>query len=167
VAGGLIAADDLRCDPHYPDHCIPPAPPDLDCPDIHYTNFRVVGGDSDGDRCDTREEVLITESRTPAQVDPYGCKVVAGDWFSIYDGVVTDQPGDLDIDHVVALAEAWDSGAASWDTNRRRAFANDLDEPAALIAVTASSNRSKRDEDPAEWRPPRREASCQAATRWP
>jgi hypothetical protein len=109
--------------------------------------------DADGDRCDTREEVLIAESRTPAQVDPYGCKVVAGDWSSIYDGVSTDQPGDLDIDHVVALAEASDSGAAAWDAARRRAFANDLDEPAALIAVTASSNRSKSDEDPAEWQP--------------
>ena len=122
--------------------------------------------DADGDRCDTREEVLIFESRTPAQVDPYGCKVLAGDWFSAYDGVTTDQPGDFDIDHVVALAEAWDSGAAGWDAARRQAFANDLDEPAALIAVTASSNRSKSDEDPAEWKPPRREAWCAFATDW-
>jgi uncharacterized protein DUF1524 len=122
--------------------------------------------DADGDRCDTREEVLIAESRSPAQVDSYGCKVLAGDWFSIYDGVVTDQPGELDIDHVVALGEAWDSGASSWDTARRRAFANDLDDAGALVAVTASSNRSKSDQDPAEWKPPRREAWCAFATDW-
>ena len=122
--------------------------------------------DADGDRCDTREEVLIAESRTPAEVDPYGCKVVAGDWYSNYDGLTTDQPGDFDVDHVVALAEAWDSGAAGWDAARRRAFANDLDEPAALIAVSASSNRSKSDEDPTQWRPPRREAWCAFATDW-
>lgn len=122
--------------------------------------------DADGDRCDTREEVLIAESRTPAQVDPYGCKVVAGDWFSIYDGVTKDQPSELDIDHVVALAEAWDSGASGWDTNRRRDFANDLGYEGSLIAVTASSNRAKSDQDPAEWMPPRQEAWCQFATDW-
>lgn len=122
--------------------------------------------DADGDRCDTREEVLISESTSPAQVDPFGCKVVAGDWFSVYDGFSTEQPGDLDIDHVVALGEAWDSGAAGWDPARREAFANDLDHPEALIAVSASSNRSKSDEDPAEWRPPRREAWCQFARDW-
>lgn len=122
--------------------------------------------DADGDRCDTREEVLIAESLTPAQVDPYGCKVVAGDWFSVYDDVTTEQPGDLDIDHVVALAEAWDSGASAWDEARRRDFANDLGFDGSLIAVTASSNRAKGDQDPAEWLPPRREAWCHFATDW-
>lgn len=122
--------------------------------------------DADGDGCDTREEVLIAESLTPAQVDPYGCKVVTGDWFSLYDGFTTEQPGDLDIDHVVALAEAWDSGASSWDEGRRQAFANDLTHPEALIAVSASSNRSKSDEDPAGWRPPRRESWCEFGTAW-
>lgn len=122
--------------------------------------------DADGNRCDTREEVLIAESRSPAQVDFYGCKVVAGDWFSAYDGVSTDQPGELDIDHVVALAEAWDSGASAWDDTRRRDFANDLGYPGSLIAVTASSNRSKSDHDPAGWMPPRRESWCSFATDW-
>jgi hypothetical protein len=122
--------------------------------------------DDDGDGCNTREEVLITESRSPAQVDPYGCKVVAGDWLSVYDGLTTDRPEDLDVDHVVALAEAWDSGASSWDDTRRRAFANDLGHPEALIAVTSSSTRAKGDDDPAEWRPARREAWCQFAHDW-
>jgi uncharacterized protein DUF1524 len=122
--------------------------------------------DADHDRCDTREEVLVAESTTPAKVDPYSCKVLAGDWFSLYDGKSTKNPAGLQVDHVVALAEAWDSGAAGWDTARRRAFANDLDEPAALIAVTGSSNQSKSDHDPAEWRPPRRQAWCAFATDW-
>jgi hypothetical protein len=91
---------------------------------------------------------------------------LAGDWFSVYDGVTVEDPSELDIDHVVALGEAWDSGAAGWDAARREAFANDLDHPAALIAVTASSNRSKSDDDPAEWKPPRREAWCQFARDW-
>jgi uncharacterized protein DUF1524 len=122
--------------------------------------------DADGDRCDTREEVLIAESHSPAQVDPYGCKVSAGDWVSLYDGLSFDNPSELDIDHVVALAEAWDSGASGWDAARRRAFANDLDHPEALRAVSASSNRSKSDLDPAQWKPLRESAWCEYATDW-
>lgn len=122
--------------------------------------------DDDGDSCDTREEVLIDESRSRAQVDLYGCTVVAGDWFSAYDGLSFSDPAELDIDHVVALAEAWDSGASGWDASRRRAFANDLDRPEALIAVSASSNRSKSDLDPGQWKPTREAAWCQYARDW-
>ncbi len=116
--------------------------------------------DADGDRCDTRAEVLIEESMSLAQVDAFGCGVVEGDWISVYDGVETTNPGDLDIDHVVALGEAWRSGASRWDEATRLAFANDLDHRDALIAVSASSNRSKGDRDPAEWKPPSEESWC-------
>lgn len=122
--------------------------------------------DADGDGCDTREEVLIAESVSPAQVDPYGCHVVTGDWVSLYDGEETTDPSDFDIDHVVALGEAWRSGASSWTPEQREAFANHLDDPAALIAVTASTNRSKGDRDPASWQPPNRDAWCEFATAW-
>ncbi len=106
--------------------------------------------DADHDGCNTREEVLIAESRSRAQVDPYGCKVVAGDWYSLYDGLTFTDPAELDIDHMVPLAEAWDSGASSWDTARRQAYANDLDHPQALRAVSAAANRSKGDLDPGQ-----------------
>lgn len=122
--------------------------------------------DADGDGCDTRAEVLIAESRTPAQVDPYGCGVVAGDWVSTYDGYTTPDPTELEIDHVVALAEAWRSGASLWDGATRLAYANDLDEPAALVAVTAATNQSKSDRDPASWQPPNPAAWCEFATSW-
>ena len=122
--------------------------------------------DDDGDGCDTREEVLVAESVVPARTDPATCRVLSGSWTSVYDGVTTGDPGALDIDHVVALGEAWDSGASGWDATRRRAFANDLGEPVALIAVTAGANRSKNDRDPAEWRPPRPQAWCGFATAW-
>jgi hypothetical protein len=117
--------------------------------------------DIDGDRCDAREQALIAQSLTTAQVDPFGCKVIAGDWFSIYDGIETDQPGDFDVDHVVALHEAHMSGGWRWNAGRRRLFANDQDN---LLVVSSSSNRSKGSRGPDEWRPPRREAWCQAAT---
>jgi hypothetical protein len=67
--------------------------------------------DQDGDGCDTRAEVLIRESSTRAQVDPIGCTVVAGDWYSPYDDRTWTDPAELEIDHVVALKEAHDSGA--------------------------------------------------------
>lgn len=60
--------------------------------------------DADGDSCDTRAEVLRTESSTPAQVDPSGCHVLTGDWLSIYDGYTTDDPA-ADHDHDVAAAD--------------------------------------------------------------
>lgn len=122
--------------------------------------------DADVDGCDTRADVLVEESLTPAQVDRFGCAVVAGDWVSLYDGYATDDPGELEIDHVVPLAEAWRSGAADWDGARRRAFANDVDHPGALVAVTAATNRSKSDRDPASWQPPDPTAWCRFATDW-
>ena len=121
---------------------------------------------SQGNSCDTRDRVLIEESRTPAQVQYPGCNVAAGDWFSVYDGLITANPRDLDIDHVVALKEAWDSGAHSWSADRRRAFANDLTDDRSLTAVSASSNRSKGARDPSEWLPPRSEAVCIYLSDW-
>ncbi|MFM8554093.1 MAG: DUF1524 domain-containing protein [Acidimicrobiales bacterium] len=122
--------------------------------------------DADGDSCDTREEVLIAESTSKAQVDAFGCKVVAGDWWSAYDGVTTSDPSTFDIDHVVALKEAWDSGARSWTAAQREAFANDLSDARALIAVSASSNRSKGDRDPSQWMPPRTAYTCEYLADW-
>lgn len=116
--------------------------------------------------CDTREKVLIDESLTPAQVDAVGCTVVVGDWLSTYDGYETTDASELDIDHVVPLAEAWSSGASRWDDATRVAFANDVDEPRALIAVTASTNRSKGDRDPADWQPPSQESWCEYVIDW-
>jgi hypothetical protein len=90
---------------------------------------------------------------------------VAGDWYSPYDGVTVSSPAELEVDHVMVLAEAWDSGAAEWSTARREAFANDLDEPASLIAVTAAANQAKADHDPAQWQP-RHEDRSRYADAW-
>ncbi|MFM8851676.1 MAG: hypothetical protein ACKOGL_00505, partial [Acidimicrobiaceae bacterium] len=71
--------------------------------------------DLDGNGCDTREDVLKRDSISKPQVDPYRCYVVAGDWYSKYDGKTLSDRSDVDIDHVVALKEAWDSGAWAWN----------------------------------------------------
>ena len=67
---------------------------------------------------------------------------------------------------MVPLGEAWKSGAYRWDAPRRAAYANDVNYPDHLIAVTASSNRSKGDSTPDEWRPPAHESWCRYATAW-
>ena len=122
--------------------------------------------DLDGDGCDTREEVLIRDSVTAAQVDPFGCQVVAGDWVSPYDGAKWTDRGDIDIDHVVALKEAWDSGAWAWTTAQRTAYANDLSDPRTLLAVTDSVNQEKSDKDPSNWMPPLASYHCTYLDSW-
>jgi len=106
--------------------------------------------DLDSDGCDTREEVLIDE-RVSGNV--VGCKVVNGRWVSQYDRVTTTNASSFDIDHFVPLKEAWDSGAWRWDSSTRQRYANDLGYALSLIAVSASSNRSKSDRDPSDWLP--------------
>ena len=119
--------------------------------------------DSDSDGCSTRVEVLITEADDPVEVGG-DCDLTGGRWFSYYDAVSWTDPTDLDIDHMVPLAEAWDSGARDWTADERTRYANDLGDPRALVGVTASLNRSKADQDPAEWLPTR--ARCRYLREW-
>lgn len=120
--------------------------------------------DADHDGCNTRNEVLIAESRTPPHTGP-GCSVT-GAWRSAYDGVTTTRASSFDIDHVVPLKEAWDSGAWAWTSARRQDYANDLGDSRSLRAVSAASNRSKGDKDPAQWLPPLSSFRCTYATEW-
>jgi hypothetical protein len=122
--------------------------------------------DLDGNGCDTREEVLKRDSISKPQVDPYRCYVVAGDWYSKYDGKTLSDRGDVDIDHVVALKEAWDSGAWAWSMSQRQAFANDLTDRRTLIAVTDRVNMSKSDKDPSNWMPPLKSYWCAYLGDW-
>ena len=116
--------------------------------------------DADGDCRDTRDEVLAAESL----VAVHGCDIQVGKWRSYYDGVVTRDSTSFDIDHLVPLAEAWDSGAKRWTAGTRQRYANDLRDSRSLVAVTASSNRSKSDRDPAEWMP--QLANCKYVRQW-
>ena len=122
--------------------------------------------DLDGDGCSTREEVLIEESLTKAQVDAYGCKVIEGDWYSPYDNKHYSYPADVDIDHVVALKEAHDSGAWAWSASKREQYANDLSDRRQLIAVKDSENQSKSDKDPSNWIPKNPAYLCTYLADW-
>jgi hypothetical protein len=113
--------------------------------------------------CNTRETVLRRDG-TNVVVNS-SCAATSGSWFSAYDGVTETAASDIDIDHVVPLAEAWRSGASSWSTSRRQDFANSLSTP-QLIAVTDNSNQTKGDRDPASWRPSRTSFHCTYARMW-
>lgn len=111
--------------------------------------------DADGDCQNTRAEVLIRDSL----VSPIfkGCRVISGMWTSIFDGRTYSSASDVQIDHLVPLKEAWESGASRWARSRRRSFANDLGYVGALSAMTTRlngrCNTCKSDKDPAEWLP--------------
>ncbi|MFJ7629806.1 HNH endonuclease family protein [Streptomyces sp. NPDC097595] len=117
------------------------------------------------DGCDTRREVILSEAVEAPEVGA-GCKLTGGSWLSPYDGVTVTAAGGLDVDHMVPLAEVHDSGGYAWDASRREAYANDQASPLTLIAVTAKSNRSKSDKDPAQWMPPAGGYHCQYTAEW-
>jgi hypothetical protein len=120
--------------------------------------------DADGDGLDTRAEVLIDESKVKVTIS---YRIVrTGEWLSLYDHVTWTNGSDVDIDHVVALSEAWKSGAHAWSSARRLAFANDLGVAWALRAVTDNVNMSKGDRDPSSWIPPYRGAICTYLVGW-
>ena len=108
--------------------------------------------DADKDGCDTRAEVLIEEAIVKPKIG-LKCKLTGGKWVSAYDGKTITNPSQLDVDHMVPLAEAWRSGAWKWTAAQRQAYANDLENSEALIAVTLTTNRSKGDKDPTLWTP--------------
>lgn len=84
------------------------------------------------DGCNTRAEVLLDEAvESPTVVDR--CKLTGGRWVSYYDGQEITDPGKIDIDHMVPLAEAWGSGASAWDAKRREAYANDQGTSTSLV----------------------------------
>jgi hypothetical protein len=125
-------------------------------PRTGYTRAKFGGWNAGADRCDTRELVLRPDDQ---------CHATGGRWRSYYDGAIIRSSSKLDIDHIVPLANAWISGARAWTPAQRDAFANDLRDP-QLIAVSASSNRSKGDSSPDEWKPPLRAAWCSYARWW-
>ena len=115
--------------------------------------------DVDRNGCDTRSDILIA---TLTDKDISGrCKVLSGSLNDPYTGrviaYVRGGASEVDIDHLVALSNAWQTGAATFPFAKRVALAND---PLNLMAVDASANRQKSDGDAATWLPPNRAFRC-------
>ena len=123
--------------------------------------------DVDHDCQNTRTEVLIAEAKGPLEyTDKRRCKITRGTWRCPYTGNVLHDPHELDVDHMVPLKNAWESGAQSWTDDRWRDYANELEHAEHLIAVTAKANRSKSARGPDAWLPPLAEYRCAYVRDW-
>lgn len=123
--------------------------------------------DEDKDGFDTRAEVLMAESlAVTSTTTPTSKTIKSGKWFSPYDNLYFTDASKIDIDHYIALSEAWKSGANSWTATERMTFANDMGYAPALIGVSASQNRSKGDKDPSAWMPSNKAYHCEYVTTW-
>lgn len=120
--------------------------------------------DVDRNGCDTRNDILRRDLR--ARTMQGTCVVVSGRLQDPYSArsvfFVRGGASEVDIDHVVALSDAWQKGAQQWSAAKRVAFAND---PLNLLAADASLNRAKGDSDAASWLPPRRASWCSYVAR--
>ena len=110
--------------------------------------------DADRDCQNTRHEVLLAESTTAPTLTASGCAVTAGRWTPSYDGGTYTLASQLEIDHLVPVSEAWDSGAQTWTQQQRVAFYNDLGYAGSLVAISSALNQSKSDRGPEQWLPP-------------
>jgi hypothetical protein len=123
--------------------------------------------DVDRNGCDTRNDVLNRDLGAKEwRPGTHECVVVAGVLHDPYTGrrltFTKEHAEAVQIDHVVALSDAWQKGAAGWDARRRLAFAND---PLNLLAVDGPTNSRKSDGDAATWLPPRRSFRCRYVAR--
>jgi hypothetical protein len=111
--------------------------------------------------CDSREAALVRDGQN-VQVGS-SCKVTSGTWFDPYTSQTYSDPQDLDIDHIVPLANAWRSGASLWEDKQRERYAND---PDVLLSVQDNANQQKGDKGPEAWKPPNQDEWCDYAERW-
>ena len=123
--------------------------------------------DADRDCQNTRAEVLIAESLSPVSfASDDNCRVVGGEWVGPWSGETFTDASDVDIDHHVPLGHAHESGGWGWDRDRKRAYANDMGNPASLQATKASLNRTKGKQPPDQWRPANERGWCRYAAGW-
>lgn len=122
--------------------------------------------DPDRNGCDARNDTLKRDlTDITFKAGTRDCKVIAGQLLDPFSGkVIIFSPTKvvIDIDHVVALSNAWQTGAAYFDKNVRTQIAND---PLNLLAVDAKLNRQKGDGDAATWLPPNKAFRCEYVAR--
>ena len=119
------------------------------------------GWDEPDGSCDVRDDALVRDGHG-VEVDDE-CSITAGEWLDPYTGTTLTDSEDVDIDHIVPLANAWRSGAGTWGEGRREAYAND---PGVLLSVDDATNQSKGDKGPEAWLPPNADYRCEYARRW-
>ena len=127
----------------------------------HWSTAAYFGWDVADPACDVRDAALIRDGGDVVVGD--GCSVESGEWLDPYTGNTYTDPSDIDIDHVVPLANAWRSGASTWSAADREAYAND---PGVLLAAEDDANQEKGDKGPEAWRPENEAFHCDYSRRW-
>jgi Protein of unknown function (DUF1524) len=127
----------------------------------HWSDAQEFGWDVSDSACDVREAALIRDGEDVVVAE--GCDVESGRWLDPYTERTYTDPLDIDIDHLVPLANAYRSGASGWDEAERERYANDPDN---LLSVEDNANQEKGDKGPEAWKPPNRAIWCQYARRW-
>lgn len=127
----------------------------------HWSRADEFGWDTPQASCNAREAALIRDGEN-VEVGSE-CKVESGSWLDPYTDQTFTEPSDIDTDHVVPLANAWRSGASSWDDEERERYAND---PEVLLSVEDNANQAKGDKGPEAWKPPNEAVWCDYAVRW-
>jgi len=123
--------------------------------------------DEDKDCQNTRHEVLIEESlKAVTFKGDKRCQVAMGEWLAPFTGDTVTDATKLDVDHMVPLKNAHDSGGWAWDNDRKSAYANEMGYVDHLIAVTASANRQKGASGPERWKPANQDYWCDYAIDW-
>ena len=125
------------------------------------------GGDwASIDGCDMRQRILQRDLDRIIYEAGSDCEISSGILDDRYTAtrIIFHRGGaaEVDIDHVVALGDAWQKGAQQWSYDKRVQFAND---PLNLLASDASANRSKGDSDAASWLPPNKRFRCDYVAR--
>ena len=123
--------------------------------------------DEDRDCQNTRHEVLIEESLKEVTFkSAKQCQVATGEWLDPYTGDTVTDATKLDVDHMIPLKNAHDSGGWAWDKDKKAAYANEMGYVDHLIAVTASANRKKGARGPEEYKPANQDYWCDYAIDW-
>lgn len=123
--------------------------------------------DENKDCRDTRVEVLLRDARAKVVfADERKCKVESGVWMDVYTGNKVTDPTEMDVDHLVPLKNAHDSGGWTWSKERRREYANSLAFRGHLLAVSASENRRKGEKGPERYMPPNQAHHCDYLRFW-
>jgi integrase len=137
-------------------------------PKTGYTRneFGQAWADTDHNGCDTRNDILARDLRSPVfKAGTRDCVVLSGRLEDPYTGASIafqrgERSADVQIDHIVPLSDAWQKGAQQWTAQKRLSFAND---PANLRAVDGPANQQKSDGDLATWLPANRSFRCEYA----
>jgi hypothetical protein len=150
-----------------------PKPPDPDKTRDHTETYNrdrdwQPNGWDDGEGCDTRDDILSRDATGPVRRDGT-CNVEAGTWSKVYvDGTYTGDPDvsagnvPIQLDHVVGLSDAWQSGGWRWEPALKQRYTLD---PLVLWAVDGRANEAKGDKGPDRWPPPNRAIWCLYAQR--